>query len=571
MTIRTFLNSFVFLVAVLLVPIAKAQEKVNFITSYDTNYFFGAEGEVLVDQKVEITNKQKDIIPTSFSLIVKNITITDVEAKDAKEDLEVETSSNDYETIIKAIFDEQQIGLDKKNTINIRYRTKDLINKIGRIYNISIPPVTDFDSIEGFYVTLNVPESYGKKLFLSPQPLKEEVSGGTTKYYFDKGSLSSGISAAFGEYQVFNYNIKYHLKNTSVLTSTQTISLLPEIEKYQQVELDNIDPKPDSVTTDEDGNPIAHYRLSPKSEIHINMRGKIKVVPYQFQPSEGGMLNEIPANLISKYTSQQKYWETKNPIIQEIVKKLKNPESTVAQNAFAAYKEVTQKLKYNAQTDSEIVSRRGAVSALTQEGTLACMEYTDAFVAIVRGMGIPAREINGYAFSVSDEANPISQEIISGDLLHSWAEFYDPNLGWVQVDPTWGSTSGLDYFTKLDTNHIAFVTKGINSERPLPAGAYRFDDSEKQIDISPTETQTEIADIDTSSKNISITQGFGLNIFKLLQGKTAYKITNNTDRKIYSINNENISLSPFESKVVYTDREVKISYTDFTGKSYTSN
>jgi hypothetical protein len=84
----------------------------------------------------------------------------------------------------------------------------------------------------------------------------------------------------------------------------------------------------------------------------------------------------------------------------------------------------------------------------------------------------------------SDITTPISINLKSGDLLHSWPEFYDPNFGWVAVDPTWGNTSKTDYFTKLDTNHFAFVIKGINSEYPLPAGMYRTDDSTKLIDIS---------------------------------------------------------------------------------------
>ncbi|KKS22664.1 MAG: hypothetical protein UU80_C0004G0054, partial [candidate division WWE3 bacterium GW2011_GWA1_41_8] len=35
----------------------------------------------------------------------------------------------------------------------------------------------------------------------------------------------------------------------------------------------------------------------------------------------------------------------------------------------------------------------------------------------------------------------------------------------------------------LDTNHFAFVTKGLNSEYPLPAGAYRIDENEKLVEI----------------------------------------------------------------------------------------
>ncbi len=574
MPFKTYLKFSLALLLVLVIPaksvFAQIDPSIKFTTSYDTYYFFADDASTQVKQSVEIINKQKDVIPTSFTLIVKNINISDVQATDAKENLEIETASTVNETTIKALFDEQQIGVDKKNEINIIYKTNDLVNKIGKIYNISIPPVNEFETIEDYHVTLDVPFSYGKKLFLSPTPVKEEVKSNSTQYYFDKNSLESGISAAFGEYQLFDFNIKYHLKNNSVITSYQTVALPPEIEKYQQMNFKSIDPTPEYVTTDVDGNFIAHYKIAPKSEIHVNLIGQTKIIPFQFNSEAGGMFNEIPSSIKSIYTKPQKYWETDNKVVKDVAKSLKNQNLTVAENARLVYKEITSRLKYNSETTSDTISRRGAVNALTSDGTLACMEFTDAFIAVARAMGIPAREINGYAISTSKVATPVSTELSSGDLLHSWVEFYDPKLGWVQIDPTWGSTSGLDYFTKLDTNHITFVVKGSNSEQPLPAGAYRFDENEKQIDIKASEITNEIPELTDINQKIQISPNVGFNLIKYIQGFSSYQVTNNFGRKLYKINGENINIAPYESKTIYTKSGTKVTFTDFSGKVYTN-
>jgi len=546
-------------------------EELKFLTSYDTKYTFLDNASAEVNQRVEIVNKQKDIIPTSFTLIVKNIEITDVQATDANEKLNIETSEDGNETIIKALFDEQQIGIDKKNEINISYKTSDLATKMGKIYSISIPPVNEFDSIEDYHITIQVPDNYGKKLFVSPTPIKEETSNSNTVYYFDKNSLESGISAAFGEFQVYDFNIKYNLKNTSVITSYQTVALPPEINRYQQVVFKNIDPSPEYVTTDKDGNFIAHYKLAPKSEIHINVIGQVKVIPFQFNPNEGGKFSDLPQELVRQYTTQQKYWESGSQEVRNLAKSIKNPDLSVAENAKLIYRDVSERLKYSSETQEETISRKGARATLLGTNTLACMEFTDTFIAIARAMGIPAREINGYALPSTTSSTPISSEVSSGDFLHAWAEFYDPQLGWLQVDPTWGSTSGLDYFTKLDTNHIAFVTKGISSELPLPAGAYRFDDNEKQIDIKTDSSISDIEKLDINNIKVEVKPVLGFNIFKYFQGKTAYKIRNLTGRKIYSITEDRIEVGPLESKTIYTKKDSIVEFKDFSGETYTFN
>jgi hypothetical protein len=107
------------------------------------------------------------------------------------------------------------------------------------------------------------------------------------------------------------------------------------------------------------------------------------------------------------------------------------------------------------------------------------MEFTDVFVTMARIAGIPAREVDGYAYT-SDTANhPIYYPGLGSDILHAWAEIYLPGSGWVMVDPTWGSTTGgVDFFGRIDLNRIAFAVKGLSSTTPYAAGSYKTNDKQ---------------------------------------------------------------------------------------------
>jgi hypothetical protein len=61
------------------------------------------------------------------------------------------------------------------------------------------------------------------------------------------------------------------------------------------------------------------------------------------------------------------------------------------------------------------------------------------------------------------------------DVLHSWPEYWDESkASWIQIDPTWESTSGIDFYNKMDLRHFAFVVHGKDSVEPYPAGSYKL-------------------------------------------------------------------------------------------------
>ena len=210
-----------------------------------------------------------------------------------------------------------------------------------------------------------------------------------------------------------------------------------------------------------------------------------------------------------------------------------------------------------------MVERKGAEAAASQKNSWTCMEFTDLFIAITRAMGIPAREINGYAFTSEESNKPISISLEGGDTLHAWAEFYDPYNGWVQVDPTWGTTSGLDYFSKLDTNHFAFVRKGISSEHPFSAGTYRFSDNEKLIETALSQTSSD----ENFKPSIKVNKVVSFNLLAILSGKIKIKVENTGKVTAYDINGLNIL--PGEKRYINIKKgHDRVVFKDFFGNEF---
>lgn len=63
-----------------------------------------------------------------------------------------------------------------------------------------------------------------------------------------------------------------------------------------------------------------------------------------------------------------------------------------------------------------------------------CQHFSSSFVVLMRGAGIPARVVTGYA---GGYRNPIGDYwIVRRSDAHAWAEVWLPQRGWIRVDPT---------------------------------------------------------------------------------------------------------------------------------------
>ena len=465
----------------------------EFTTSYDVAYEVLENGETRVTQNITLTNKTKDYYASEYTLIIGSPRVKDIAATDPNGALKTTVDTREDSTQIHAVFNSPVVGLDKTLNWVLKYKTLDTAVKSGQVWEVNIPRLSPQAEIESYNVKLLVPLSFGPLMYVSPRPIDEQETINDKQFSFSKEQIEQGgASAAFGEYQLFSFALKYHLQNPKTLSGIATIALPPDILARQEIIFEGLEPVPQKIYTDEDGNYLADYKLSGGQTLDVEFRGLARIFNQPINPSEGGSFAKIPTPLIENYTKQQPFWEVDHPEIQNQAKTIVDRRKTVAENAWAIYDFVSQRLTYNKERGADYADRNGAVQALNEPEDVVCMGFTDLFVALARAAGIPARELNGYAYTSDNVLKPLSIEFRGSDVLHAWPEFYDPHFGWVAIDPTWGSTTnGLDYFSKLDTNHFVFAIKGLSSEGPLPAGAYKLDsDTDGDVQVGFADQKT---------------------------------------------------------------------------------
>jgi len=163
------------------------------------------------------------------------------------------------------------------------------------------------------------------------------------------------------------------------------------------------------------------------------------------------------------------------------------------------------------------------LAALDSPQSSLCGDFTDLFIALCRAAGIPARALDGYAYTNDLK---IIQASASTDVLHSWPEYYNEEQKlWVQVDPTWENTShGLNYFNKFDMAHFVFVIHGENDSFPASPGSYsKPDSSERQVFVNFGKEDNSLKKVD-----FSLSQPWPNSIFSYRKTKIKAEIINNS-------------------------------------------
>lgn len=459
---------FICLFVYLFIP-ASARAAGEFQADYDVNYAVSPSGTTIVTQNVNLTNKLTNLYPKQYNIVIDSDKIKNIIASDGGGLITPQVVLKDGKTDITVTFNEKVVGIGKTLNFSLRYEHNDIAHKNGRIWEVNVPGVEGDPDLGRYRVSLSVPPSFGPVAYLSPQPAYGA--------FWNKDQMvRGGISAAYGKNQLFDFTLHYYLENTSV-TARQTEIALPPNTAYQTVSVDSLDPAPSNVVVDEDGNWLARYTLSPNQK--VNAVAAVRVSVFLYPKSD--WTTKPPAS--GTYTKPLRYWDSFDPKIIDLAKKYHTPKDI--------YDFVVSTLTYGYGRVNQNPIRRGALGAFTNPKDSICMEFTDLFIALARANGIAARENVGFAYTTNSKLRPLS---LVSDVLHSWPEYYDSERSaWIPVDPTWANTTGgVDYFNKLDFNHVVFAIHGHSSDYPYPAGFYKDQKgSSKDVLVSFGETELE--------------------------------------------------------------------------------
>lgn len=459
-----------FLLLIIFLLPSKVLAAENFQTDFEITYTLTESITSHAKLNVTLTNKTTEYYASSYKIQLGFSDVSNLKVLDDDQVVTPTVVYNEKGTQVELDFVKKIVGTGNKHNFSITFDTNEIAQNSGNIWEVNIPGLDKESTVDSFNVNLVFPRNLGSFAYIKPQVKNLKQTGNTISFTRDD-LKNSGLSIAFGDYQFYDFNLKYHLKNSNVVPTIYSIPIPPDTS-YQQTRIDDIFPKPTNVVKDYDGNYKAQYLLSPKNKLDIAVKGQAKIF---LKPKTEHLTQEQR----DKYTKDRPYWQASDPKIKKLAAELKTAEKI--------YQYVSETLNYDFSRVKENQDRLGAKKVLDDPSSAVCLEFTDLFIAIARSAGIPAREVTGFAYTQNSKERPLS---LIKDVLHAWPQYYDDDLkSWVMIDPTWANTTkGLDYFDTLDFDHVAFAIQGLDSDSPAPAGGYKLDTttSEKDVDIKPS-------------------------------------------------------------------------------------
>ena len=138
-------------------------------------------------------------------------------------------------------------------------------------------------------------------------------------------------------------------------------------------------------------------------------------------------IQNLDEELIRYTTSQEKINSDDENII-SLASSLAEGENDLFVVVFNIARWVEKNIKYDLNTLTEKLSQKASWVLDNKYGV--CDELTSLFIAMLRGLGIPAKYISGFAYTDWNDLNDFGS--------HAWAEVYFPGYGWVSFDLTCG-------------------------------------------------------------------------------------------------------------------------------------
>ena len=476
--LRRVIGTFIFFIIVVRPPPALAASE--FTTSFHSLYTIASDGETSVTHTITLKNNLAYVYATNYSLATSGDHLSQITARDDSGPIGLTTTVQNGLTTIHLEITRPSIGKDQEKILTLSYRTDDVVEKLGQTTTVNIPRLSRANEAQDYTRVVKIEGVQDLPQLIYPPQSKTEPDGAYTIYTFYAHQADS-LTLLFGDSVTYRLSLTYELKNKE-LTALDSELALPPDTPYQHILLDSITPPPLDIHLDQDGNWLARYHLKSQDTLLVKAVLFATIYPRPILPD--------PSSRALPKTSHSIYWDTGASSVQDLSSQLKTPANI--------YTYLVSNFTYNYSVLSGTPKRLGTVQALASPGGVLCTEFTDTFVTLARSLKIPSREINGYGYTKNRALQPQNDET---DILHAWPEFYSQDQDtWIQVDPTWGNTTGgIDYFNKLDFSHITFVRHGQEDSYPLPAGAYKTNPADKYVQV---EIAQDIPQVDSSSKTV---------------------------------------------------------------------
>jgi transglutaminase-like putative cysteine protease len=496
------ISSFLIAFAILLIFASPASAQSQITTSLDITFALDNDTST-VTEDITLQNTSDDPTAVStYNLILGTAKPENIKVTLNGRALDFNVKKQAGLTQITIDLDNEILSVNESVKLSLSYTDKSVVYSKGS-RKIAVVPKFSTDSSFGIAsLKMTVPEEWGGVNYASLNYLVREVGSFSEITFPTDFKEEKDIFLVFGDAEYYEMTLKYEITNDKDVRVVKKITV-PNDTATQSVFWTGINQAPDYSYKDFDGNYVLNYILDPDESKSLIYRFIIVV---ERPLEEEGKVALLDEEHIFEYTASEVFWGSDDPEIVTLSKKITKDSRTNIEKSEAILEYVKEKLSYSENEVLETASeRRGGLGSLNNPTNVICQSYVDLFVTLARSAGVPARAISGFGFPDTDTVHELPNGV-----LHSWAEIWDENLGWVEIDPTWEDTSGLPYRGDLGVGHVRWATYGVSSTKPeLPVG---YNLTPRQAGLNVTASMTALRkvpklEISTVDEKDSITLG----------------------------------------------------------------
>ena len=472
-----------------------------------------SETTTYVTHNLTFENQAPTVFISQFGFQIPHTDLENIKVEVDGTPIVANIVTTENQTSIGITFPDKLVGQGKKKDITITYQDDEIASFTQKSGQVIIPQPNQIESFDEYTLRVNSPEDAGLPLITSqiPDSTTSKSSGAEVTYK----QLNPGtLSLYYGQEQPFDFEFTYHLTNENNSASILQIPLPPDTE-YQTIRFDTIEPQPESIAVDVDGNWIASYQLASQSNQVVHVQGQALLT----RQKREDYLTVLPSK---QYVKSDNFWQSDNTQIKTWIK---------SADSIQSLWELLEPLEPYIQKKQV---RSKPEDALDQS-LVTAENIVDLFISGARALDVPSRRAIGPR--TDDQKHPAGLE---SNNLHVWAEYFDADQNtWLPVDPYWQLSLGDRSFVNQPLlANMVLAYNGVSSTAPFP----------QNLDTDLVFTPSDHFNYAPHNFTTEIRQRFP---FQLpIPGSYNLTLTNRTGQALYTIP---ISISEPDGTVLFED------------------
>jgi len=203
-----------------------------------------------------------------------------------------------------------------------------------------------------------------------------------------------------------------------------------------------IDPTPSVLSQQQDffGNTIhfftlqaPHHEMTVTAVSDVSLRTELPPAPEDTQPWEkvrAALRQDLSFTGLDAY---QFVFESPYVRWDDETAAYAAPSFSPGRPLLAAALDLTRRIHADFKYEPGATSVATPVADVLRDRRGVCQDFTHLELACLRSLGLAARYVSGYVLNLSGERR---ERMVGADASHAWLAVYEPEHGWIDLDPT---------------------------------------------------------------------------------------------------------------------------------------